>query len=83
MPKAKVTSKGQVTIPKEIRDKLHLNPGDKILFEVTEQGEVKISTQKKSVKELRGILQRPDQEAKTVEEMNEGIAEYLNKKHRK
>lgn len=83
MPKAKVTSKGQITIPKEIREKLHLNPGDKILFEETEQGEVKISTQKKSIKDLRGILQRPDQEAKTVEEMNEGIADYLDKKHRK
>ena len=83
MPKAKVTSKGQITIPKEIREKLHLNPGDKLLFEDTEQGEVKISSPKKSIKELRGILHRPGQKPKTVEEMNEGITEYLKEKHKK
>jgi AbrB family looped-hinge helix DNA binding protein len=83
MPKAKVTSKGQITIPKEIREKLHLNPGDKLLFEETEQGEVKISSPKKSIKELRGILHRPGQKPKTVEEMNEGITEYLKEKHKK
>ena len=32
MELAKVTSKGQITIPAEIRRKLHLKPGDKVLF---------------------------------------------------
>lgn len=32
MELAKVTSKGQITIPAEIRKKLHLKPGDKVLF---------------------------------------------------
>ena len=32
MDLAKVTSKGQITIPKEIREKLGLKTGDKILF---------------------------------------------------
>lgn len=81
MPKAKVTSKGQVTIPKKIREKLNLKPGDKLLFEETKQGEVKISTQKKSIKDLRGILRRPGQKARSVEEMNKGIAEYLKQKY--
>ena len=31
---AKVTSKGQVTVPKEVRERLHLNPGDTLAFEV-------------------------------------------------
>lgn len=83
MAKGKITSKGQVTIPKEIREKLQLTPGDKILFEETDEGEVKISTQKKPIKDLRGILHRPGQKAKTVEEMNEGIAKYLKEKHAK
>ncbi|MBI5520668.1 MAG: AbrB/MazE/SpoVT family DNA-binding domain-containing protein [Desulfovibrio sp.] len=30
---AKVTSKGQITIPKEVRDKLGIQPGEKIGFE--------------------------------------------------
>ena len=37
---AKVTSKGQVTVPKEIRQKLNLNEGTKILFYQNELGQV-------------------------------------------
>ena len=32
MPKTKVTSKGQVTIPKDVRERLGLRPGDEIEF---------------------------------------------------
>jgi len=34
----RVTTKGQVTIPKEIRDKLGIEPGDEIAFEAVEAG---------------------------------------------
>jgi antitoxin PrlF len=33
-----VTRKGQVTIPKQVRDRLGINPGSKIDFEVAEDG---------------------------------------------
>ena len=33
-----VTSKGQVTIPKPVRDRLGINPGSKVDFEVGEDG---------------------------------------------
>jgi antitoxin PrlF len=33
-----VTSKGQVTIPKAVRDRLGINPGSKVEFEITEDG---------------------------------------------
>ena len=39
---AKLTSKGQITIPKEIREKLSLNEGTKILFYQNELGQVVI-----------------------------------------
>ena len=39
---AKVTSKGQVTVPREIREKLNLNEGTKILFYQNELGQVVI-----------------------------------------
>ena len=35
-----VTSKGQVTIPKHIRDSLHLEPGSKVVFDVNSDGEL-------------------------------------------
>ncbi len=37
MTKAKVTSKGQITIPKEVRERLGLRPGDEVEF--VEEGE--------------------------------------------
>lgn len=37
---ARITSKGQVTIPKEIREELGIRPGDEITFEPTEEGYV-------------------------------------------
>ncbi|EAZ91208.1 AbrB/MazE/SpoVT family DNA-binding domain-containing protein, partial [Crocosphaera chwakensis] len=42
MPCATITSKGQVTIPKEIRDYLKLDTGTKVDFVITETGEVKV-----------------------------------------
>lgn len=83
MSKAKVTSKGQITIPKEIREKLDLNPGDNVFLEETEKGDIKMSVQKKSILDLRGILHRPGQKPKSVQEMNEGVTEYLKKKYKK
>ena len=38
MIQAKITSKGQVTIPKEVRERLGLRPGDELEF--TEEGGV-------------------------------------------
>lgn len=83
MNEAKVTSKGQITIPKEVREKMNLHSGDRVLFEETKEGEIKISTQKKSILRLRGILHRPGQKTVSVEEMNEGVKEYLKEKYKK
>lgn len=49
MPKAKVTSKGQVTIPKKVREKLEIHPGDEITFKENNQGEMVIESDKKSI----------------------------------
>jgi AbrB family looped-hinge helix DNA binding protein len=83
MPTATITSKGQVTIPKKIRDKLGLKPGDKLDFEINEEGKLEASTKKYAIEDVAGILYRPGQKAKTIEEMNEGVSEYFKKKYKK
>jgi AbrB family looped-hinge helix DNA binding protein len=83
MATATITSKGQVTIPKKIREKLGLKPGDKISFEVNEKGKLDVSTKTHSIMDTAGILHRPGQKAKSIEEMNEGVAEYFRKKYKK
>lgn len=43
--KMKMTSKGQVTIPKQIRDALNLNPGCSVVFDLTGSGDVVIHSE--------------------------------------
>jgi len=39
---AKITSKGQTTIPKEVRDALQARPGDLLAWEFAEDGRVTV-----------------------------------------
>jgi len=39
---AKITSKGQITVPHEIRRALGVGPGDKLLFEQKKSGEIRV-----------------------------------------
>ncbi|HEY8009680.1 MAG TPA: AbrB/MazE/SpoVT family DNA-binding domain-containing protein [Rudaea sp.] len=58
MSTATLTSKGQTTIPKEIRDYLDLQPGDRIEFTVRENTvELRAATRK--VTDLKGFLPKP------------------------
>jgi len=43
---AKLTSKGQITIPKQIRDLLNLEQGDSVVFYVDENKNIKIANKK-------------------------------------
>lgn len=72
MSTSTITSKGQTTIPKEIREYLDLRPGDKIVYYIS-HGEVMMWTKNKSVKDLKGIVPKPER-AVTIEEMEEAIA---------
>jgi antitoxin PrlF len=69
-----VTSKGQITIPKAVRERLHLEPGDKVYFDVRDDGSVSMMTRKQPIESLFGLLKlkvklkRPI----TIEEMNPG-----------
>jgi AbrB family looped-hinge helix DNA binding protein len=74
MKLATVTSKGQVTIPKEIRDQLHLKTGHRLRFEVVGDGRVEIRPVAGDIRELRGMLSayRPARPV-SIEEMNEAI----------
>jgi len=51
-----MTSKGQVTIPADIRKNLHLKPGDKIDFQLEGNGTARIFPFSRKVSEVYGIL---------------------------
>ena len=80
MALAKITTKGQVTIPKNIRESLHLHTGDKIEIVINNQGEAVIRPISKKVDDMFGILKRPKQKVVSVEEMNEAIKNRIQSK---
>jgi AbrB family looped-hinge helix DNA binding protein len=59
MSTATLTSKGQTTIPKDIRDRLHLKPGDRLEFVVQHDGKVLMIPATIDVRDLKGILPKP------------------------
>lgn len=72
---ATVTTKGQITIPKEIRDYLKLETGSKVEFVIDESGNVKIVPLNVPIEALSGVLHRPGMKAATIEEMEIAITE--------
>lgn len=70
---ATLTSKGQVTIPKAVRNRLHLKAGDKIEF-VFHENSVEIIPVSGSVRDLKGMLSKPEK-AVSLEEMDRVIQE--------
>jgi antitoxin PrlF len=54
-----ISSKGQLTIPKNIRRQLHLDTGDKLEFILDGQGGIHLIPLTVSVKKLKGIVPKP------------------------
>ena len=73
MASATVTSKGQITIPVEVRTELGLKAGDRIEFLKNEQGRFSIISTTGSVRDLKGILGKFDRVI-SIEKLNEAIA---------
>lgn len=73
MATAAVTSKGQITIPVEVRKKLGIKPGDRARFVEGENGEIILKPKTGSIMDLKGIARWKGKPA-SIEEMNETIA---------
>ena len=74
-----ITSKGQITLPKALRDQLHLSTGDRIEFVIEEHNAVRLIPHLTSVKNLKGMLPKPAQ-AVSLEQMDEAIADGIANK---
>ena len=75
MANATITTKGQVTIPKEIRDYLNLDAGSKVDFVIDENGVVTLIPLDVPVQKLSGVLHRPGMKSATLAEMETAIKE--------
>lgn len=68
MPISTITSKGQTTVPKEVREALDLEPGDRLSWEIR-GGKVRITTERPGLFRWEGIFK--DGPADAVEAVKE------------
>jgi antitoxin PrlF len=79
MATATVTSKGQITLPKIVRDRLGVGAGDKVEFVETAPGIFRVVAATRDVRALKGLIPKPAKPV-TVEEMNRVIARMGGKR---
>lgn len=73
MALATMTTKGQITVPKAVRDVLRLHSGDKVEVVVREDGSALLKPVTKKAAEVFGKLHNPDRKSVSIEEMNKTI----------
>lgn len=76
MSVATVTSKGQITIPKQVRDALHLQAGDRVVFVMRADGVAELRPETVDLKALEGLLRR-DGAPVSVEAMDDAIGRAI------
>ena len=75
MPSATITSKGQVTIPKEVRDALAVGTGDVIDFRPEADGSFRVQSRKGRLDDLAGLLRDRVKRRVSLREMDQAVAE--------
>jgi len=71
MASATLSSKGQVTLPKSVRDRLGVEAGDRLEFVESEQGFLVVAATR-DIRSLKGIVGRPRKPV-AIEDMSSAI----------
>lgn len=78
---AKVTSKGQITLPAKLRERLGIKPGDRVTFEEDGKRGVRLVARTVTAADLKGIVKTEIR--LTDEELEESIAEAATARWRR
>lgn len=78
---ATLTSKGQITLPKEIRDRLGLDAGSTLDFQVLPDNTITARAVEPDARRIRGLLKSPHTRPLTVEQMDEAVGKHLRARH--
>lgn len=73
MPAATITSKGQITLPKAVREALGIGPGDRVDFVQMADGNFAVLPATQPLKRLKGIIPRPKKPV-SLQNMDAAIA---------
>ncbi len=77
---ARMSSKGQVTIPLEVRKALGIAAGDDLMFFDLGNGEFSIRPRNGSIRDLKGIVPKLDY-TPTLEQLDQGISEAIEEEY--
>ncbi len=70
MAESTITSKGQTTVPAEIRALIHAHPGTRLVWSAMPDGTLIVRAKTKSIRDLAGKLQAPKGRRVSVGSMN-------------
>jgi AbrB family looped-hinge helix DNA binding protein len=82
--KTKLSTKGQVVLPKELRQRMSWAPGAELVIEETPEGVLLRRARPfppTRVEDVAGCLHRPGMKALTIEEMDEAVAAEFRRQH--
>ncbi len=78
---ATLTSKGQLTLPKEIRDRLGLDAGSVLDFALQPDNTITARAVKPDARRIRGLLKSPHSAALTIEQQRDAVGQELARKY--
>lgn len=70
MAESTITSKGQTTVPADIRALIHAGPGTRLVWSVTPDGTLVVRAKTKSILDMAGMLKASKCKRVSVESMN-------------
>jgi AbrB family looped-hinge helix DNA binding protein len=77
-----VTDKGQITLPKALRDRLGIRPGSKVEFALQSDDSVRLRVLARGSAGLFGLLAAPGEPARSIEDIDAGIAAAVARRSR-
>ena len=75
MPKATLTSKGQLTLPKDVRSRLGVAAGDQVDFAIGDDGTITVVAARRPASQLYAMLENASGEPVSIEDMDRAIAD--------
>jgi antitoxin PrlF len=78
-----VSEKGQITLPKALRDRLGIRPGSRLAFRIAADGTLNVQVLAKGSDALFGLLAKPGEPARSLKDMDAAITESVRERARR
>mgnify|MGYP001051809265 CR=1 FL=1 len=70
MPESTITTKGQTTVPRQVREQLGAGPGTRLVWHVLPDGRLIVRAKTHSVLDLAGSMKSPKKKPVPIDDMN-------------